>query len=87
MLFAGTQQRVEEGNALSGIVGAGKQIVLSPQCNGPDPVLYEVVVNSNDSIPGEARQLIPSIQRIADGDIPGQCKHGRKTGVVQQQLV
>ncbi len=59
MELASTEQRVDRGCICGGLMRAGKQVVLTSQCNGRNPVLHEIVVHLHASIAGEADQAIP----------------------------
>ena len=62
--LAGAQQRIEHRRSLRGCMRARKQVVLSPDGDGPDRALHGVVVDFDSPVFEVADELRPPCQRV-----------------------
>lgn len=50
MQLARTQERVEHCRELGCRMGSGKQVVLAPDSNGAETILYQIIVNFDEPV-------------------------------------
>ena len=65
--LGGFDEGVHRGSSHAAGIGAGKKIILSRECKGPDCALDGVVGHFQATIGGIAGQCSPARQRIANG--------------------
>src|SRR5262249_9118777 len=64
--LAGLDERAERRPSLSANIGARKEMILPPECNGADGTLNGIGIKLDATIAQELREVIPPRQRIAD---------------------
>src|SRR5258706_849808 len=82
---AGLDQRSDDGPVLTATVGAGKESILSVQCDRPNGALHHVGIDLDTTVADEERKAVPTRERIADrlgqlGLLADQGELGAKPG-------
>src|ERR1041385_469097 len=62
----GGDERADGGPARAAAVGAGEQMVLAAECNGPDRALDGIVVELDAAIIEKAAEGFPACEGVAD---------------------
>ena len=65
--FTASHEGIDDGDSLGCFVIAGKEVIFSAQCYGPDGIFHQVVVNFDFTIQEESFEFLPSVEAIIDG--------------------